>query len=527
MEQHPLSLGAVALGGVLLVGCAVSAVSSRAKKANAMSDRQYRTIHQLPSTLPVLGNTLDLKRNLPRFREWLTELCEKYNGDPFVLRLIGQPDMIFVSSPQAIEDVLKNQFDAFPKGEHFNGAVRDLLGHGIFAVDGDKWVHQRKTASRLFTLRALRETMSECIQKHTTTLLHIMGRQPKEDPLDLFQLLNRFTMEAFAEMGFGAQMNCLDGEDEHPFQTAFDGTQRSIFLRLRRPPLLWKLERWLNIGDEAEFKRCIQVIDSTVLNIINDSLQRRHSGTKAASRGKDIVSLFLDTIGTDPTGENSAAIPSEFDPVYLRDIVVNFIIAGRDTTAQALSWFFYLVSQHPEVERKIVEEVRTKLPQLMQDHQPPSMEDVAELVYLNAALHETLRLYPSVPMANKKSLKDTVLSDGTFVREGAVVFMSFYSIGRLKHVWGEDAVEFKPERWIDAETGNFTAKPASKFVAFNAGPRMCLGKNLALLEMKVVAATVLSKFHLTVTEPEKVTYARSLTMPMKDGLPVVFSPRQA
>ncbi|CAI5715390.1 unnamed protein product [Peronospora destructor] len=146
------------------------------------------------------------------------------------------------------------------------------------------------------------------------------------------------------------------------------------------------------------------------------------------------------------------------------------------------------------------------------------MEEVSELTYVEAVLRETLRLYLPVPIVTKEAVHDTVLSDGTFIAGESNVGLPMYALGRMPHVRGPDAAEFKPERWIDPKTGKLISVSAYKFVSFNVGPRLCLGKNLAMLEMKLIVATLLSKFHIELESPEKVTYAPSFTLPVKGPL---------
>ncbi|POM78902.1 Cytochrome P450 [Phytophthora palmivora] len=325
--------------------------------------------------------------------------------------------MTLLSTAEAFEDVFKNQFDNFPKGPKKAEYLRELLGEGIFAVDHEKWYRQRKTASNLFTMRALRDSMTSTIQRHLVVLERIFRRAAEtNDTVDMFRLLNRFTMEAFTEIGFGVEMNCLDAEQEHPFQTAFDRSQQVLILRVVRPSWFWKAQRVLGIGAEGQLKEDMKVINSTIFDIVTKTLQHRAQGTKKTEQvGTDIVSLFLDDLKNSNDADESC-----FDPKYLRDIVVNFIIAGRDTTAQALSWFFYCLSQNPKVETKIREEIADKLPKLFHGQCSPSMDDVSELIYVEAALRETLRLYPSVPIVTKQAVHDAVLSDGTFIASGTM-----------------------------------------------------------------------------------------------------------
>jgi fatty acid omega-hydroxylase len=458
--------------------------------------------------------------------DWIVTQCESFDGKTFWMRIIGVNDVAVVSTPELFEDVLKIHFETFDKGPRAIMILKDLLGDGIFAADGHKWVHQRKTASNLFSLRSLRESMTESVQKHGQVLNKILHQATQANkPIDLFSLLNRFTIETFAEIGFGIELGALEAETEHPFQAAFDSAQRILVQRFTRPGLIWKTQRWLNLGMERELKANIRTIDDTVFGIIEKSLANRvsraHStpdSSNTASK-KDIVSLFLDNVSSNTNSSES------FDPVYLRDIVVNFLIAGRDTTAQALSWFFYCLSQNPDVATKIRDEISSKLPDLMSGHiQTPSMEQTNELVYLEATLRETLRLYPSVPANVKQANKDVVLSDGTFIKKGQAVIISSYLLARMTHVWGPDAKEFKPERWIDPEARKIISMTSFKFPAFHAGPRLCLGMNLAMMEMKIIAAMVLSKFHLELVVGQHITYDYSLTLPIRGRMMIHILP---
>ena len=152
-------------------------------------------------------------------------------------------------------------------------------------------------------------------------------------------------------------------------------------------------------------------------------------------------------------------------------------------------------------------------------------DEVDRLVYLKAALSETLRLYPSVPEDSKHVVKDDVLPNGTFVPAGSAVTYSIYSVGRMKFIWGEDCLEFKPERWLSPEGDKIQVQDSYKFVSFNAGPRLCLGKDLAYLQMKSIAAAVLLRHRLAVAPGHRVEQKMSLTLFMKYGLKVNVYPR--
>jgi cytochrome P450 len=147
----------------------------------------------------------------------------------------------------------------------------------------------------------------------------------------------------------------------------------------------------------------------------------------------------------------------------------------------------------------------------------PSFEQVRRMTYAHAVLCETLRLHPSVPKQVKHAVAADVLPDGTHVPAGACVLYSSYVMGRSEAVWGADAEQFRPERWLAAEGGG--AASSFCFLAFNAGPRICLGKGLAELE-GVFALVGLLRYRLQVVEGQEVTYVPTLTLPIKGGLKV-------
>uniref|UniRef100_K3WMR6 Cytochrome P450 n=1 Tax=Globisporangium ultimum (strain ATCC 200006 / CBS 805.95 / DAOM BR144) TaxID=431595 RepID=K3WMR6_GLOUD len=493
---------------------------------------QPRGVYRPTSTLPVLGNLLDMFRHEPRVHDWIADQFVASKGQPVLTKAPGLPNMVMIASPELVEDVVKTQFDHFDKGAHQRGNLVDLLGGGILATDGHSWMHQRKTSSNLFSMRALRDSMASIIRKHTVTLRVLLDdAATSNSPLDLFRLMNRFTIESFAEIGFGVCMNCLTAESEtqeHPFQTAFDSVQCLLTQRFRVPVWLWKLMKSLNCGWEARLKTDFAVIDDTVVEIIAESLERRRLAVEQPQEqreqlGKekkvDIISLFIDH--AEASDDNTS-----IDPKLLRDIVVNFLMAGRDTTAQALSWLFFSLSTCPKVEKKLRDELRLKFPVLFErgaaidSVAQLSVDELQSLVYLEACLKETLRLYPSIPFIFRSACKPTTLSNGTFVPKGSNLGISTYSMGRMTYIWGEDALEFKPERWIDEVTGKLRIVSPYQFSAFHGGPRMCLGMKLSMLEMKIVVAGVVSRFNIRAVPGQHVTYASSLTLGMKGAFMV-------
>jgi cytochrome P450 len=207
----------------------------------------------------------------------------------------------------------------------------------------------------------------------------------------------------------------------------------------------------------------------------------------------------------------------ETTPKLIRDMAFNFTAAGRGTTSQSLQWFVVMMNRCPDVETKIRAELLTKLPRLFeQDSSPPTMNNVQQLVYLEAAIKESLRLNPVAPLIGRTATQDVCFSDGMLIPSGTRVVIPTFAVARLASIWGEDAAEFKPERWIDPQSGKLLVVSPYKFLVFLAGPRTCLGAKLAMLELKVALATILSKVHLRVMrDPFEIGYDASISLPVK------------
>jgi cytochrome P450 len=190
-----------------------------------------------------------------------------------------------------------------------------------------------------------------------------------------------------------------------------------------------------------------------------------------------------------------------------------------------LSWFFWLLSLNPDVEGNILKEletIRSSNGKNLGDTY--SFEELRDMHYLQAAISETLRLYPPVPVDTKACQSDDVLPDGTFVGKKWFVTYHAYAMGRMESIWGKNCRDFVPERWL--ENGIYRQESPFKFPVFHAGPRMCLGKDMAYIQMKSIAASVIERFEIDVQNKEKCPdHLLSLTLRMKGGLQVKVKER--
>ncbi|CAI0456946.1 unnamed protein product [Linum tenue] len=200
------------------------------------------------------------------------------------------------------------------------------------------------------------------------------------------------------------------------------------------------------------------------------------------------------------------------------------MVAGRDTIAVALSWFFWLVATNPGAEEKILEEL-DRLVITQTGKKTFTKEELNKMVYLHGAISETLRLYPSVPNEPKQSMEADVLPSGHGVSKNTRILVSIYSMGRMEEVWGKDWMEFKPERWISKKKKCTIHVPSYKFAAFMAGPRSCPGRKIAFMQLKNIASCVLRRYKIVVVDDHPVVPLPSIMMFMRYGLKVRVSSR--
>ncbi|GAB4844394.1 hypothetical protein Ancab_037758 [Ancistrocladus abbreviatus] len=465
---------------------------------------------------PISGTMFNQLLNFERLHDYMTDLAAKYT----TYRLISPSrNEIYTSDPANVEYILKTNFDNYGKGSYNYRILRDLLGDGIFTVDGEKWRTQRKVSSYEFSTRVLRDFSSTTFRENAVKLAHVLAGASRSNQIfDIQDLFMKATLDSIFKVAFGVELDSMYGTNEEStkFSSAFDDASALTFWRY--VDVTWPIKKLLNVCSEAKLKRSVEVIDKFVYKLIENKANRvRTSQNVSLMKKDDILSRFF--------------MLGDTDPRYLRDIILNFIIAGKDTTATTLSWFIYMLCKHPEIQEMVAKEIMdaTKADMVMNyaEFAANLREDsIEKMQYLHAALTETLRLYPAVPVDGKICFSDDTLPDGHSVNKGDLVAYQPYAMGRMKFIWGDDAEVFRPERWLN-EDGIFQPQSPFKFTAFQAGPRICLGKEFAYRQMKIFSAVLLSSFFFKLGDEEKpVKYRTSLILHIDGGLHVCALSRQ-
>ncbi|XBI07241.1 hypothetical protein VPH35_135171 [Triticum aestivum] len=477
-----------------------------------------KTCKEEPTEWPLLGHLFgmiaDLRR--PDYHDWATVVLAgtRYNF-PAHAGLTGV--RFFVTcDPSNVRHIFTSNFLNYPKGEEF-AQIFDVLGNGIFNADGESWQRQRAKSQLLMAGPRFRSLSARCSRdKVEKSLLPFLSHAADIGArCDLHDVFLRLTFDMTCNLVFGVDPGCLQiGLPVVPFARAMGDVLATVLLRHIIPPACWRLMYRYELGPEKKMAVARRTIDQFAADMIAKRKSDHKLCGESVSESSDMLSSFISN--------------GDASDEFLRDTAVNLLLAGRDTTGTALSWFFYLLCKNPRVEQRILDELApiaaTKMLAAANDMVVFDVGELSSIVYLHAALCECLRLYPPVPFQHKAAVAGDVLPSGHEMKAGDKILIYYYCMGRMEGVWGKDCMEFRPERWL-ADDGKVRYEPSYKFMAFNAGPRTCLGKEVAFTQMKVVAAAMLWNFAVEAVPGHVVEPKLSIILHMKNGLAVAVKRR--
>lgn len=464
-----------------------------------------------PPALPLIGHTLEVMKNTEFILDWSLDMARRHPiGFSASILGTGTGQMHVIHRPEYIEYVQKTNFENFEKGIEFKKRFADLLGqNGIFNSDGHVWKAQRKMASHIFSVYQFRNWVQTVVHRELDSVIGIFDAisegksHANPGTLLLPDLFFRYTLSSFGKMAFGSDIHCLTPDpqclhEEVEFSSAFDFVQVVIEKRFRMP--FWQVvERFSYEGKKNT--EMVKKINDFSTKIIDGRLRDRAAGIEREKKssdgkdGKDLLDLFMDVTT---------------DREDLISVVLNFIIAGRDTTAQGLSWLFYELMKQPQYVEEIRQEIRSVLHGTDGNVLKLNYDNAKDLVLTQACFNETLRLHPPVPKNGKRAIKDdVVVPQGPTaaglppirVYAGELLSWSDWVIARNPDVWGPDCCEFNPHRFIETskaadgtETKSLKNFGQWKFHVFNGGPRLCLGMALANYEALSMIAAVIDRY---------------------------------
>ncbi|KAI9491660.1 cytochrome P450 [Zychaea mexicana] len=496
------------------LACAAAASALSAKYNDRAIFDEHRANIPYKKGYPLLGGLPFLLGNVLSGHDFTTQTFEELDTLTWTMSSLGIKRNISTIDPANIEHILKDNLQDYIKGPKLQEAFSDLVGEHIFNDHSKKWRYQRKAANIIFNAMNIRDHF-------TAVFVHDLRYMIKEilnvaavnrEPVDFQDLMYKFTLDSFVQLGFGVAVNGLQQKGKANFAESFDVLQSNGSWRLVFP--IWKLSEAIKpilFPWQTSIKDHVKAINSYAYEFI----AKRKKEMAEGQEPEGFLSRLMNV--RDEAGEPS-------DERSLRDAILAFFVAGRDTTAGGLSWTFYNLMLHPRIENKLFEEIKSHVTDEIESDPVALYEAIKKMNYAHAVFYEVLRLYPPLPANIRYALKDDILPDGTHVRSGDYIVWSLYALGRSTKVWGPDAKDFRPERWLTPE-GEVRRESQAKWPAFHAGPRSCPGQKLSTLESLVVVVMLLKRYKFSLVPDQEVTYTLSATLVMHSGMKVFVEQR--
>jgi cytochrome P450 len=412
----------------------------------------------------------------------MTRYAREY-GDVVPLRL-GVKPAVLLSHPDDIESVLVTHNRAGIKSPTLRNNRR-LLGHGLLTSEGDFWRRQRRLSQPAFhreRLASYGELMIACTER-------AIDGWAEGEVRDVHADMMRLTMEIVGRTLFGADVVAAAAEVGGALEVAlerFDARVESLLFLL---PDTWPLP-----GNLA-YLRAAEQLDRVVFGIIER--RRRDPGEH-----EDLLATLLEARDEDG---------SRMSDQQLRDEVMTLFLAGHETTAITLSWTWYLLATHPEVERKLLAELREVL-----GERAPTVADAPRLKYAERVVSEVLRLYPPAWFISREAIQPFEVR-GYRIAKGQIAMLSQWVVHRDPRFWDRPD-EFDPDRWAPEATSQ---RPRYAYFPFGGGPRLCIGAGFAMMEAVLVLATILQRFHLALVPGQDFTPWPTVTLRPRHGVRVV------
>jgi len=459
------------------------------EKPRGFTQRPLRGYDDLPGPprLPVLGNLLQIETT--RMHQQLERWSDQY-GAIYRLRL-GRRRAIVVADHDAVSTILRDRPDGFRRTTRLEAVWTEMgLLNGVFGASGETWRRQRRMVMAAFDPAHVKAYFPALQRVAQRLVARWRDAARSGDPIDLQADLMRYTVDTIAGLAFGAEVNTLES-DEDVIQQHLNRLFPAVYKRVFAVMPLW---RWLPSTADRQLARSVAEINAAVDGFIAQARARLRADPALREHPVNLLEAML--VAADEPG-------SGIDDEQVAGNVLTMLLAGEDTTANTVAWMIQLLWRHPAELAKAIAEVRRVCGAV------PTLEQLAQLDYVEACAHETMRLKPVGPHMALQALRETVIG-GVRIPEGMVVFVLMRRDAVDEHKVPR-AAEFEPERWLVAG-GPAQAASAAKRISmpFGAGPRICPGRYLALLEMKMAMATLLGTFDIVAVDTPDGREAREI-----------------
>lgn len=429
---------------------------------------------------PYAGNYLELSRGPLAF---FSRVAREY-GD--VARVsLGPMKRCLVSDPELVGEILVTNAKLYTK-DSFNRDLRPVLGNGLLTSDGEFWKRQRRLAQPPFHAKRVAGYADTFVERTTRTI----DKWKDGAVLDVHEEMMHATLEIVGKTLFGADVADTAVEVGRSIEAVL---ARSLDLSRRVMPFMDKLP----LAKNRRFTSAIARLNEIVFKMIRD--RRSELSSKQEKPREDLLAMLMQAKDEDG---------SSMSDTQLRDEVMTLFLAGHETTAIALSWTLYLLSQYPNVERDVAKEIQTVL-----GRRPATATDAPQLKLVERVVMESMRLLPPAWSLGREALVDTTIG-GFDIPKGTDIWIVPWALHRDGR-WFSEAAYFRPSRF----EGDWQKQlPKHAYIPFGGGPRLCIGLSFAMLEATLMLATILQRFSLTLVPGHPIVPLPSVTLRPKYGV---------
>ena len=428
-----------------------------------------------PRGIPWFGNALQVDTS--RLHLQLEAWCRDYG--PFYKLQLVKRRVLVVADHEVVAAMLRDRPDGFSRTNRLHEIWTEMgLLPGVFGANGEVWKRQRRMVMAGFDPAHVRNYFPALL----SVAQRLGGRWRKAarngSAIDLQADLMRYTVDAIAGLAFGAEVKTLDSDGD-VIQQHLDKIFPALFKRIFAPVATW---RFVRLPADRRLERSIAEVKAAVAGFIAVARARLAADPALLEHPGNLLEAMIVAADQDGSG---------IDDDQVAGNVLTMLLAGEDTTANTVAWMIHLLWRNPRALARATEEVR----RVVGDAGAPTLEQMAQLDYVEACAHETMRLKPVAPQLPLQALRDTTLGDVQVPRGMIVIGLMRRDSVSETHV--PRAAAFEPERWLKEGAPGALASAAKRTsMPFGAGPRICPGRYLALLEMKMAIALLLGHFDI-------------------------------
>jgi cytochrome P450 len=395
---------------------------------------------------------------------------------------------MLATKPEYVKHILQSNHHNYIRGKSVETG-RVLLGNGLPLSDGDFWLSQRRIIQPAFhrqKLTTLATTITHTIQEH---LASWQKHSQTHQPFDMEDEMTKLTLSIIIKTMFSAKIS------DEQVKALGDAFRTASAFMLWKSQQMVNIPLWVPLPKIVAYNKAAKVLNEIVYPLIEEGRKNPQD---------DLLGMLLNAKDEETgTGMSDAQV---------RDEIITIFFAGHETSAMALTWAFYLITKNPHVESKLIGEIDQVL-----NGRTPTIEDLPKLAYTKQTIDEVLRLYPPAYLFAREAVTDQEL-DGFLIPAGTMIFITPYVTHHDPTYWN-DPETFDPERFTSE---NITKRSKDIYYPFGAGPHVCIGNNLAMMEMQLTLTMIYQRFKPDLVTDSAIGMSPEATLRPKGGMKMVL-----